>query len=227
MTEASTYLTGLDLGQAQDYTALAIVERTVSEDDEDEPVTRTFDAAMRWMTTERPFAIPKEKKTETRYAVRHLERFELGTSYPAICKRVVELFAEPRLKNGTLLVDQTGVGRPVVDMLRRARPKARIRPITITSGNAVVPDGAGYHVPKKDLVSAMQVLFQSRRIQVARSLPNADVLVKELESFRVKITMSANETFEAWRDRDHDDLVLAVALAAWKGDHGLKELWIA
>ena len=226
MTE-STYLTGLDLGQAQDYTALAIVERTVCEDEENEPYTRTFDAAMGWMTTIRPWANPTAKKAGYRYAVRHLERFELGTSYPAICKRVVELFAEPPLKYRTLIVDQTGVGRPVVDMLRRARPKACIRPITITSGNAVVPDGAGYHVPKKDLVSAMQVVFQSRRIQVARSLPNAAVLMKELESFRVKITTSGNETFEAWRDRDHDDLVLAVAMAVWMGEHGLKKMWIA
>ena len=29
---------------------------------------------------------------------------------------------------------------------------------------------------------------------------------------------SGNETFESWRERDHDDLVLAVALAAWLGE---------
>ena len=72
----------------------------------------------------------------------------------------------------------------------------------------------------------MQVLLQSRRLQVARGLPMASVLVRELETFRVKITSSANETFEAWRERDHDDLVLAVAMAAWVGDRGLKDLWI-
>jgi hypothetical protein len=218
MTTRRTFLTGLDLGQARDYSALAIIERIVSEDGED--------PAMGCVTTVRPFANPKAQKTERRYAVRHLERFELGTSYLAICTRVVELFAEPPVKNGTLIVDQTGVGRPVVDMLRRARPKATIRPITITSGKAVVPDEAGYHVPKKDLVGAMQVVFQSRRIQVARSLPNAGVLVKELESFRAKITISMNETFEAWRERDHDDLVLAVAMAVWVGEHGLMRLRI-
>jgi hypothetical protein len=50
--------------------------------------------------------------------------------------------------------------------------------------------------------------------------------VKELESFRVKITASAHETFEAWRERDHDDLVLAVALAAWVGQQGVQQLWV-
>jgi hypothetical protein len=101
-----------------------------------------------------------------------------------------------------------------------------IRPITITAGHDVVQDGAGWHVPKKELVSVLQVLLQSRHLQVARQLPMAAVLVKELESFRVKITASAHETFEAWRERDHDDLVLAVALAAWVGHQGVQELWV-
>jgi hypothetical protein len=43
------------------------------------------------------------------------------------------------------------------------------------------------------------------------------VLVTELRAFKVKITAAANETFESWRERDHDDLVLAVALACWLG----------
>lgn len=47
------------------------------------------------------------------------------------------------------------------------------------------------------------------------------MLVAELEAFRVKVTASANETFGAWRERDHDDLVLATALAAWAGELAL------
>jgi hypothetical protein len=43
----------------------------------------------------------------------------------------------------------------------------------------------------------------------------AAVLVRELENFRVKITGTANETFEAWREAQYDDLVLAAALACW------------
>jgi hypothetical protein len=30
----------------------------------------------------------------------------------------------------------------------------------------------------------------------------------------------------AWREGAHDDLVLAVAIAAWKGEH-LRKFWIA
>jgi hypothetical protein len=51
------------------------------------------------------------------------------------------------------------------------------------------------------------------------------MLVQELGAFRVKITASANETFEAWRERDHDDLVLAVAMAAWVGQR-MQRFWL-
>ena len=39
-----------------------------------------------------------------------------------------------------------------------------------------------------------------------------------MENFRVKVTDAANETFGAWRERPHDDLVLAVAIAAWQAE---------
>jgi hypothetical protein len=74
-------------------------------------------------------------------------------------------------------------------------------------------------VPKKDLVGALQILLQAGRLKIAKSLPAAAILVKELENFRVKITVAANESFEAWRDGDHDDLVLAVALSCWEGEN--------
>jgi hypothetical protein len=205
-----TYFAGLDLGQANDYTALTILERTRS--------------AVRPARTFQDASVPPKKLCT--YAVRHLERFPLGTSYPTICRRLVDLFAQPPLSGATLVVDQTGVGRAVVDMIRQARPQAKIRPITITAGHSVVGNGSGRNVPKKELVGVLQVLFQSRRLQVARQLSNAPVLIRELEAFRVKVTASANETFEAWRERDHDDLVLAVALAAWVGELGQKRLCI-
>jgi hypothetical protein len=49
-------------------------------------------------------------------------------------------------------------------------------------------------------------------------MPERELLIKEFLAFRVKITAAANETFEAWRERDHDDMVLAVALACWLGE---------
>jgi hypothetical protein len=79
------------------------------------------------------------------------------------------------------------------------------------------------HVPKKDLVACAQVLLQARRLRVARELPLADVLVRELENFRVRITPAANEAFGDWREGQHDDLVFALALAAWVGENSPEE----
>jgi hypothetical protein len=222
-----TYVAGLDLGQARDFTALAILERT-RPGDPSPADAETFRVHQTWSGIETIPVRPARAKRERTYALRHLERFALGTSYPAICARIVEMFQEPPLAGTRLVVDQTGVGRAVVDMLRRARPQATICPITITAGHAAVPDGGGWHVPKKELVSELQVLLQSRRLQVARGLLLAPVLVKELQSFQVKITANAQETFAAWRERDHDDLVLAVAMAAWVGEHAMQQfrMWL-
>jgi hypothetical protein len=173
----------------QDYSALVVVERT-----------------------EQPHP-DNPRKTLYHFAVRHLHRWPLGTAYPAIVGDVKALFATQPLEGTALVVDQTGVGRAVVDLFRAAGIKASLQPYTITHGES----GKGSTVPKKNLVGAVQVPLQDRRLKIAESLPLAPVLAEELQLFRVKVTLSANETFEAWRERDHDDLVLALALALYVG----------
>ncbi len=42
--------------------------------------------------------------------------------------------------------------------------------------------------------------------------------MRELGTFTVRITEAGNESSEAWREKDHDDLVLAVALACWAAE---------
>jgi hypothetical protein len=74
-------------------------------------------------------------------------------------------------------------------------------------------------------VSTLQLLLQSRRLQVASSLREAGTLVRELMRFRSQSTLSASAALEVWRERPHDDLVLAVAIAAWRGER-LQEYWI-
>jgi hypothetical protein len=48
--------------------------------------------------------------------------------------------------------------------------------------------------------------------------------VAELDNFQARKTAFGNDTFVAgddWRDGNHDDLVLAVALAAWLGGYAV------
>ncbi len=197
------HFVGLDLGQAQDFTALAVLTRP-------------------HLTGNEP---PAERQPP--YAVPHLHRFPLGTPYPAVVTAVVDLLRSPPLRGSMLVVDQTGVGRAVVDMLEdglKGRVTCSFCPVTITAGQEVTHSETGrLRVPKKELVGCLQVLLQTRRLKVAQALPEAATLVRELETFRVKVTEAANETFGAWREGQHDDLVLAVALAAWMGERCLPE----
>jgi len=185
--QRTSYFTGLDLGQQQDPTALVIVEQ------------KSGSAA----------------NSSPEYAVRHLRRWPLGTPYPTIVEVLQTLFTRgPTLLNSTLVIDATGVGLAVVDMVTAANLPIVVKPLTITSGQNP-GDGT---VPKKDLVGAVQAVLQTRRLRIAKGLQLAEALTKELEMFRVTVTAARNETFASWRERDHDDLVLALALAVWYGE---------
>jgi hypothetical protein len=69
------------------------------------------------------------------------------------------------------------------------------------------------------------VLLQTGRLKVASKLKLGPVLSEEMLNFRVLIDpMTAHDSYSAWREEDHDDLVLSVALAAWYGENGPKPL---
>jgi len=181
------YFAGLDLGQAADYSALVIAERT-----------RRADPARGERVT---------------FGVRHIHRWHLGTSYTVIAADLKGMYAAGPLAGSTLAIDRTGVGRGVSDMIRDSGIQAHCRAYTITAGSRPGPGT----VPKKELVAAIQVPLQERRLTFADALEFTSLLQSELEHFRVKVTADRNETFESWRERDHDDLVLALALALYAG----------
>ena len=194
------YFLGVDLGQAKDFTAIAAVERA------EEPAG--WDAAQyAW-------------RTATALRLRYLERLPLGTPYPEVVERVVQVARSKDLAGRCeLVLDATGVGRPVVDLLRRARPACAILPVTITGGGAESYAGGYYHVPKRDLIAGLQVLFQTSALQIAGGLKHGPALTSEMAEMRVKVTGPGREQFGAWREGTHDDLVLAVALACWAARH--------
>ncbi len=196
---AESYYCGLDLGQAQDFTALAALART---------------------ETTQPAGLPRAGQQVARYALRGLKRWPLGTLYTQIVADVKEIVGKAPLTHCTLGIDKTGVGAAVVDMFAVANLRASLRPVLITAGHQATQGEDGtHHVPKRELVACLQVLLQERRLEIDTTLPEAKVLQRELAAFKVKVTAARNETFEAdWRERAHDDLVLAVAIAAWLGE---------
>ncbi len=160
-----------------------------------------------------------ERRDGGAYEIRHLHRFPLGTSYPAIVDHVADLLRRPPLRGYMpVVVDATGVGAPVVDLLRRCGLAPEMVEIHGGAGVSRGDDGS-YRVPKRDLASVVAVLLQGGRLRVAAALHEAQTLVAELLAFRAKVTIAGHDTFEALRERDHDDLVLAVALACWYAEH--------
>lgn len=154
-------------------------------------------------------------KAQSVYLCRHLERFALGTSYVEIVTRVRSMMMSTQLRDETaLLVDQTGVGRPVMDIMR----DQGLIPlgVTIHGGLELTASGDGYHVPKRQLVSALRLLYESGRIRISPKLEYAKALNDELPTFTMKLSQRTGfDSYEGWRDRDKDDLVLALAIAAW------------
>ena len=197
------FFMGVDLGQAHDYSAVSILEQEL----------KVYEPKPGW----RPI---NPEVIDNTYLVRYLERFKLGTPYPLIVERIARLMEQPQMKiEGKLIVDATGVGAPVVDMmkLRKLRPVC----IKITSGHEVTQTKDGYHVPKVELVSALAVLFHSKRIKVAAKLPEAKYLRKEVLAFKYKIDrQTGHTTYGADEEAEHDDIVLSVSLASWYAMRG-------
>jgi hypothetical protein len=194
-----SYFIGLDLGQSHDFTAIAILERAVLRGD--------FDHAA-WAY-----------RKEVQLHLRHLERVPIGTPYPDVVRRVVEITHSPKLTGPIhLAVDNTGVGAAVMDLLRAAQPRASLLPVTITAGDTQNFSHRTHRVPKRDLVVGLQVLLQRGALLIAADLRDAPTLLNELMAMQVKISTAGNEQFGAWREGSHDDLVLALALACWAAE---------
>jgi hypothetical protein len=172
------------LGQKQDHTAIAVVER-------------------------REFLL-----------VRHIERVALGTPYPMVVAYLREMVARQEVRGQcALVVDGTGVGGPVVDMLRGAGLGCEIKAVTITGGERERRSGGGQwvSVPKQDLIAGVQVALENGDMRIARRLKQAGSLVRELVDVRMSAGLGSGRVrIGADGYGEHDDLVIALALACWR-----------
>jgi hypothetical protein len=201
---------GLDLGQTKDPSALSALEF--------EPFTDTSAAERQ--------ALPALQMHLPTYRCIGLKRWKLGTSYLSIVSDLVELFRRYFPHDRVMLVmDETGVGRGVCEMIRSGLGRSGCRGIwtgvTVTGGTSVVPVAGGYHVSKIQLVSTYQVVLQNRRLKVSARLPEAKTLIHEMRTFKIRVTAAANQTFGA-EGRDHDDLLFSSMLAVWGAEAVLR-----
>ncbi len=230
---------GIDLGQQQDPSAVVVVE--VGE----RATTRTY------RLHGRTYAVP-----EATYRVQAMERLDLGTSYVAVAARVATLIGalwqweyglrksgalqpyEPMLP-WDIWADATGVGRPVMDMLRdklaesTRTDRVSLHPVVFTHGDRhdrnATKDGSDV-LGKAYLVSRLQVLFQRDLLRLPPKHEEAQAMARELKDYEIKVDENANDKYGAFKVGTHDDLVTALGLACLEdpGYYGVEDgprLW--
>lgn len=191
----SVYTIGLDLGQSQDFSALAVVEHV--------------------------WSLPPGVSVETRFLsdihhqhefhVRALKRWPLGTSYVAVTEDVCQIMLAPDLRGcASLLYDATGVGRAVGDLMEEKFRENRLyspQPVTITAPI------------KENLVSTILVALQRGRLKMATGIPLGEQLMDEMQLFQQKIRQSGATSYEFNRKGEgHGDLASALMVALRWGE---------
>lgn len=208
-----SFFLGVELGQVSDVTAIAVVESVTLK------ILRSERVREDHMETIRPVYQATDGREvrehpPVNFALRHLERFPVGSSYLDIRDRVAALARS--LRGPAVVLDATGVGTAAVKLFRTSA--LHVSTITLVAGDQSAHDGSDYRVPKKDLVSVTQVLLQTGRLKIARVLPHAELLARELTNFRSRVTGQTSESQLDWRERANDDLVLALAIATWQAE---------
>ncbi|HTG34964.1 MAG TPA: hypothetical protein VLB76_18765 [Thermoanaerobaculia bacterium] len=180
---------GLDIGQRRDPTAICVAE------------------------TERR---PAGTRQVYHFLVRHLERLALGTSYPAITQRLVQIEGQILQRTAqppTLYVDATGVGQPVVDLLQDDLSRSRVIAVYFTYGDRrTEEENHSVTLGKAYLVSRLQTLLQTGRLHLPRT-PESEILAQELLDYQIRVDEKANERYGDFKVGSHDDLVTAMGLA--------------
>ena len=163
----------------------------------------------------------------------HIDKFN-GLTYPQMVARIADRVGHADLQGVCdLVVDGTGIGEAVVDLLRDKGLEPI--PILFTGGTNVktvywdfAQRFAGttdsllaskvlkeLHVPQPDLVDAGKLLAQQGRVRCDPSLRWADELAEQMAGFRGKVNEKGRVRYEAATEDIHDDLIVCYLMAAW------------
>jgi hypothetical protein len=149
--------------------------------------------------------------------VRYAPRLPLDTelvSIPGFVRAATQRFdgefGRPKVPQ-TLLVDATGNGHALIELLRRERHGLRLLPVCISTGRTAKHLKDSYlSIPRSDLLTRLKLLFERGQIKMERRAPGMEILERELLHFETTGHQS-----------EHDDLVMALGLAIWQAttDH--------
>jgi hypothetical protein len=169
------------------------------------------------------------------YEIVFIDKF-VNTKYTDLVRNVCVLSEHRDLKNNhDLLVDGTGVGEAVVDIMRESYLTPI--PIVFTGGGDVNEKYSEFSsvfsnaqagkmrgaqvlkeicVPRDDLVTAGQVVSQQGRIGIVPSLKFAEDFRKQLMGFKGDPNTTRKKMrYEAENEETHDDLIVCYLMGAW------------
>ncbi len=187
------FFLGMDLGQQRDHTAIVVVER----------LGQSKLLVVRWV-----------------------ERIALGTPYVRVVERLKEIVRSGEFFGRVrVAVDGGSMGSPVMEMIGLAGLGCDVAAVVSTAGSKAKSGGlrgigSWYTVPKKDLLGEVLVRLEKRELRFAKDLPELGNLLKELKDMQMTVSAKDSVRMGADGSGQHDDLVIALALACWRASGG-------
>ena len=218
-TKIPQAILGLDLGQSEDPSAMALIlniDQTISPHN--------------WIDSTHP--------RHNTWQLTATKVFPLGTAYTALAQQIHQTLERFKQQHPTtqitLLADATGIGRPTLEILhkeltsRGGQPKARLEGIVFTAGathskttHPSLPIDL-FHVPKLDLISTLLQSIESHQLKVIPNLPEQQTLIAQLKSLRYANSRQTGQTTIHVDSNASNpqianaDLVMALAMATWR-----------
>ncbi len=197
------YHVGLDFGKRQDHSALAVVEECV------------------WATGEvdRISYAPEMKKLAV---LRAVERMGKGMDYLRVLERVRELLVSKALRNEevVLALDATGVGEPLFELIMEMFWKVKeergkwlnLAAVVFSNGHKTRWEDYHAFVPKNTLMEGLHLGLERGELRLAEGIAGVEELRRELRNMKREMGRKDARWVSAG---EHDDMVMALALAAW------------
>lgn len=157
----------------------------------------------------------EDGRREAHYIVRHLERLQPGTSYPAMAARfgeVAKAVQDRTRSRPEIYVDATGFGDELVAQVEQNGDYGRVWTVYFSHGDRRIEERGQVRLGKAWLVTKVQMLLQTHQLHLPRS-PEAETLAEELTDFEVQVAPDANDRYGAFKVGSRDELVTALGLA--------------
>jgi hypothetical protein len=192
LPSATELFVGVDIGKRVDHSAIVVL-------------------ALDWFEGQQS-PVTMARELHPRIRLLHAETLPLGSAYLDLPARLKSIFARcqgahaPYTPQVTMAMDATGEGT-LIELVRHSKglEKVWFHPVTITGGLSKSDLKDSYTgIPRPDLLTRLRSLFERSLIHLPLDAPGFGDLEHELVHFR-----------SDGRQREHDDLVFACALAVW------------